>query len=209
MALSNYAELQTSIANFLKRDTLTSLIPDFISLAHADINRKLRTRAQETRETFTLSTEYTDLTTLSNVILELRNIQINTNPVAFLEYRSPFQLDQEYPSTSVGKPIFYSIHGDELQVKPVPDSSYTAEITAITPFPALSDSNPTNWLLTNHPDIYLYGSLVSAEGYIMNDPHLALWKSLYESAINDLNTQEKRARYSGSPLKTRTSTGNP
>jgi hypothetical protein len=209
MAINTYATLQTAIANFLKRDTLTSVIPDFIALAEADFNRKLRTRNQEARETFTLSTQYTDLTTLTNDILEIRNIQLNTNPVAFLEYRTPFQLDQEWPHDTVGKPVFFTIHGDELEVKPIPDSSYTAEMTLIAPFAALSDSNTTSWLLTNHPDIYLYGALVSAEGYIINDARLVLWKQMYEQAVADLNAQEKKARFSGSPLKARTSTGNP
>ena len=209
MAINTYATLKTAVANFVKRDILTSVIPDFIALAEADFNRKLRTRNQEKRETFTLSTQYTDLITLTNDILEIRNIQLNTNPVAFLEYRTPFQLDQELPSNTVGRPIFFTLHGDSLEVKPIPDASYTAEMTLIAPFAALSDSNTTNWLLTNHPDIYLYGSLVSTNGYIMNDERMVLWKQLYEQAVADLNAQEKRARYSGSPLKARTSTGTP
>ena len=35
MAITTYSELKTSIANFLDRDDLTSVIPDFISLAEA------------------------------------------------------------------------------------------------------------------------------------------------------------------------------
>jgi len=208
MAINTYATLQTAVANWLKRDNLTTLIPDFISLAEADINRNVRTRNQEVRETFTLSTEYTDLTTLTNDILEMRNIQLNTDPVAFLEYRTPFQLDQESPYAAVGRPVYYTIHGDDLQVKPVPDASYTAEASFYAPFAALSVSS-TNWLLTNHPDIYLYGSLVAAEGYVVNDARMVTWATLYKRAIDDLNKQEKKARYSGSPLIQRTSTGNP
>ena len=39
MAISSYAELQTAIANFLARTGLNSVIPDFIQLAEARINR--------------------------------------------------------------------------------------------------------------------------------------------------------------------------
>ena len=42
MAITTYAELKTAIANWLNREDLTSVIPDFISLAEADFNRKLR-----------------------------------------------------------------------------------------------------------------------------------------------------------------------
>jgi hypothetical protein len=39
MAISTYTDLKTSIASWLNRDDLTSVIPDFISLAEAGINR--------------------------------------------------------------------------------------------------------------------------------------------------------------------------
>ena len=67
-------------------------IQGFISLAEEEINKRLRTRNQEVRETFSLSSRYTDLTTLTNDILEMRNIQINTDPVRVLEYRTPHQI---------------------------------------------------------------------------------------------------------------------
>ena len=41
MALTTYAELKTSVADFLNRTDLTSAIPTFISLAEADLNRKI------------------------------------------------------------------------------------------------------------------------------------------------------------------------
>ncbi len=49
MAISSYTDLQTSIANFLARDDLTSVIPDFIQLAEARMSRELDTRSQEKR----------------------------------------------------------------------------------------------------------------------------------------------------------------
>ena len=48
MALNNYANLKTAIANFLARDDLTTEIDDFIDLTEADFNRRLRVRAMET-----------------------------------------------------------------------------------------------------------------------------------------------------------------
>ena len=51
MALDTYANLKTSIANFLARDDLTSEIDDFIDLTEADFNRRLRIRDMETVNT--------------------------------------------------------------------------------------------------------------------------------------------------------------
>ena len=42
MPLSNYTELTASIADTLNRDDLTAVIPDFIKLAEAQLNRDLR-----------------------------------------------------------------------------------------------------------------------------------------------------------------------
>ena len=42
MALSTYDELKASIADFLNRDDLTSVIPDFIKLAETGMNREVR-----------------------------------------------------------------------------------------------------------------------------------------------------------------------
>ena len=44
MALSTYTELKASVADWLNRTDLTSVIPDFIALAEAQIERTLRTR---------------------------------------------------------------------------------------------------------------------------------------------------------------------
>ena len=49
MALNTYTALKTSIADFLNRDDLTSVIPDFIALAEAQINRDVRHWKMEAR----------------------------------------------------------------------------------------------------------------------------------------------------------------
>ena len=49
MALSNYTGLKASIADFLNRDDLTAVIPDFITLAEAQINRDVRHFKMEAR----------------------------------------------------------------------------------------------------------------------------------------------------------------
>ena len=49
MALNTYTALRTSIADFLNRDDLTSVIPDFIALAEAQINRDVRHMKMEAR----------------------------------------------------------------------------------------------------------------------------------------------------------------
>ena len=42
MAITTYAELQSAVADFLNRDDLTSVIPTFIDLAEAQMQRTIR-----------------------------------------------------------------------------------------------------------------------------------------------------------------------
>ena len=56
MALTSYSELKSSLADWLNRDDLTSVIPDFISLAEAQIERRLPTQKMVKRADATIDT---------------------------------------------------------------------------------------------------------------------------------------------------------
>ena len=81
MALTNYNELKTSIADFLNRDDLTNIIPDFITFAETNINRDIRHWRMEKRANAVLDTQYTALPT---DFIEPIRLTINTaNTKAF------------------------------------------------------------------------------------------------------------------------------
>jgi len=66
---------------------------------------------------------------------------------------------------------------------------------------ALSDSNTTEQMLTNNPDVYLYGALLEAEPFLMNDQRVGLWLAAFEKAIADLQEQDNKDRHSGSAMR--------
>ena len=78
MALGNYTELQASIADFLNRSDLTLVIPDFITMAEADMNRTLRIKDMSVRTRAPLSGQYLKL---PPDFLGVRNIELMTDPV--------------------------------------------------------------------------------------------------------------------------------
>ena len=202
MAISTYSELQTAVNNWLDRTDLTNRVPEFIRLAEARIGRRLRVRGVEDRATTPLvaAQEYYSLPT---DFLEARNVQINTNPVNVLTYRTPEQLDKEFPSTSSGTPCAFTIIGEEIQLKPIPGSTDTMEISYFKRLAALSGSNTTNWIITNAPDLLLYGSLIEAEAFLVNDPRIQIWKGAFDEAMQEWNLQENKGRFSGSHLEVR------
>jgi hypothetical protein len=74
-------------------------------------------------------------------------------------------------------------------------------------FENLSGSVATNWMITNAPDIYLYGSMLEAEPFIMNDERVPLWAQALQRGISDLQEQDNKDRHSGSALRVMNTSG--
>jgi len=203
MAISNYSTLQASIGDWLNRSDLTTVIPDFITLAEAQFNRNIRHRRMVERATATLDSEYS---AVPADWLESIRYQINTNPITVMEFVSPDQAALlKGANGTTGKPIYYTQIGQQFQVVPAPDSgsAYTGELTYYATIPALSVSNTTNWLLTDSPDLYLYGALLQAAPYLQDDQRLSTWGTLYERCLNDLKVSDERSRMATSALRMR------
>jgi hypothetical protein len=201
MAITTYAELRSAVADWLNRDDLTSVIPNFISLAEAQFNRTIRHRKMVVRADATLDTPYFAVPAdwLENIRFELL-----TNPVTPLLYITPEQANEESMKYSaVGQPIMFTMVGQQFQVIPEPDGSYDSQLTYYGKIPALSDSNTTNWLLTESPDIYLYGTLVQSAPYLKEDERLGVWSALYQRLSDDMRLADERARIGSSKLKPR------
>jgi hypothetical protein len=206
MAISTYSELKSAISSWLDRTDLDTVIPDFIVLAEARHKRDFKIRRMETRVT-TNTIEDSEFYSLPDNYVAMRNIQLNTNPKTSLEYLTPEQMDRIHAGSSKGKPKAFSIIGNNIQIRPIPDSVYQIEILYFKHFTALSDSNTTNDLLTHHPDVYLYGSLVEAEPYLNNDKRIDTWASFYDRAKRDIIESNERDRHSGVAPTTRVDYG--
>ena len=206
MAISTYNELKTAVANWLDRDDLTDRIPEFIALAEARMNRVLRLRMMESK--YTASTVASQRNyALPTGYIQMRNFQINTSPVTPLQYVSPEIYDRLWGGSTGGTPQFYTIITNEIQLGPVPGSVLTLEMLFYKKITALSGTNNTEQMLTNNPDIYLYGALLEAEPFIMNDERVGLWAKGFQQAVADLQEQDNKDRHSGSALRVMNTSG--
>lgn len=197
MALSNYTELQVSIADFLNRSDLTSVIPDFVTMCEAELNRSLRVRDMSVRTRAPINGQYVKL---PDDFLGMRNIDLLTDPVTPLTYKNLQNLDIHRVSSSTGKPLYYSIMKDNIEFAPIPDGEYTIEIVYYQKIPALAadSSNGVNWLLTDHPDAYLYGSLMHSAPYLHADERVGLWAGKYQQVLQQITSSDEKAKFSGS-----------
>lgn len=197
--ITDYASLQSEAAEWLKRTDLTERIKTFIQLAEARINSEpeLDIRAMETRysEAMVVSQQYYSLPTRFK---SMRFINITSvSPLVELEYMPPERF-HDFPKHIDGtedEPEAYTMIGDELKLGPIPDQTYTMEMIYYQSFQALSDSNTTNWLITNQPDIYLYATLLESAPYLVNDERISVWANLYEAGIKRVIEQDKHDRY--------------
>jgi len=196
MAFSTYSELKTSIANFLARDDLTSQIPDFIRLAEARMSRELDARSMEKRATAT-TVAGDGYISLPTDLREIRNVQLNTDPAKTLEYYTVQMINTDYAGQGQGKPKAYSIVGTEILLKPTPDAAYTLEIVYGENVQALSDEDTNNTILLRHPDAYLYGSLMNAYTYLMDETRASQYDQLFTRIMNEIIRDTEKARYGG------------
>lgn len=191
MALSNYTELQTSIGKWLTRKDLTEQIPEFITLTEAEISRVLR--KSSTRQTVTLTEE---ALTLGPTVGELRSVRLVTanpsldfpleigTPEIFWGWKALFQ--------SSGRPRKASLIAGKLVVAPVPDAAYSAEIVFYNALIPLSDTNPTNEVLRDDPDVYLFGALMQAAPFLKDDERIPVWEAKFQRGLDQIEVQGQR-----------------
>ena len=197
MALSNYGELKTAIADFLNRDDLTSVIPTFVALAEAQIARDLRHWRQERRVTVSIDERFENLP-----IDWLEGVHLYLSDGAPVEYASVAEIGRQKLLTNdtAGKPRLYTLNSGQIEFFPAPDEAYELTMVYFARIPAFELDADFNWLMTYYPDVYLYGSLLQSAPYLAEDARIAVWAQLYSAAVKNLGDDSDKARSSGGPL---------
>lgn len=191
MALSNYTELQDSIGKWLNRGDLADQIPEFITLTEAEISRVLR--KSSTRQTVVISEE---ALTLGPTVGELRSVRLVTaspyrdlpleigTPEIFWGWKASF--------AASGRPRKAALIAGRLVVAPVPDAAYSAEIVFYNALVPLSASNPTNEVLRDDPDVYLFGSLMQAAPFLKDDERIPVWEAKFQRGLDQIEVHGQR-----------------
>lgn len=203
MAITTYAELQSAIADWLNRSDLTSVIPDYITLAEAQMQRDIRHWRMEKRATLTVDARFSAVP--DDFLAPLR-IHVTASG-----YQAPMDLisidDMQErrggADDAAGVPGTYAIVGGEFEFYPTPDGSYTAELHYRRTIPALSDTNVSNWLLSLAPDAYLYASLMQSAPYLQEDARAMMWAEAYNRIVASINLEGKRGKHGGTGRKMR------
>jgi len=208
MALSTFSELKTSVANYLNRDDLTSVIPDFITLTENRINRELRSRANVSR-VITTTTSGTDIYDFPADLIELRSVSyVSGNNKNALSYMTPESGTREYGTTANGSPRAYSSLGKVIKLIPTPDAEYTIELIYYNQLASLSDSRTTNNILTEFPSLYLYGACLEGAIFLNDSDEITRFDAIFNRTLVSIQESEEKARYGGNVM-TMTVQGDP
>ena len=137
-----------------------------------------------------------DSISLPSDFLELREVHIEASPDKPLAYRTP-QFVEHVRDALSGDPVFYSVEQQLLTFAAQAPAAMDFSALYFQKIPALTSAAPTNWLLTTHPDVYLYASLAQAEGFATNDERIPLWKQLLDEGLSEIRQVGDLVRIGG------------
>jgi len=191
MALANYTDLQASALDWMTRAGQTGQVVDWILLAEARLNRELGAVETDATLTGVADSRRIDISAVSMVqpialfLAEVGNDEVFITPKA----------DGTFPYlTDSGRPSVWAIDGTNIDFDCPLDAAYPFRLRYREKFSLATSA--TNWLLTNHPDVYLAATLMWGAGYNEDWSNGSIWKGILEEAIPSIkNTiaQSKRS----------------
>lgn len=194
--IGDYSDLSALIARYMDRDDLGVDLAKFIVLVEAECNRVLRAVNQETKTLWVISDETFQL---PSDFRKLRKIHIEGEPDRPLVEMSPVAAPMIYTGEK-GLPRAYWLEGRVMTLAPPPLQTTTFRVTYFTRIEPLTPDTPVNWLLEEHPDVYVWGVLRQAAIYIRDPEAVATTDSLFNTAIEQLKLESRTDRFGGGPL---------
>ncbi|KVM70124.1 hypothetical protein WJ60_09820 [Burkholderia ubonensis] len=197
MSITSYSELQASMKRWIKRADLADLFPDFIMLAEKHFGRNIFTRARRTTFKITPSKPVVSLPADWARVIQVYYGGSPLDP-------APTNIESAYAGGSSHQIASgYQIIGDSLSLS-VAQLGQVLQLDYYTVIEPLSETNTSNWLLEDGPDVYLFGALHEAAMYMRDDARATLWMQKRDAAIDELVTDDEKAKTADQPLRMRT-----
>lgn len=215
MTISTNADLKSQVAAILNRSNLTAQIPFFTQRAETRIaygseeapfkSDPLRIRAMEQASYATFNAQSI---ALPDSYLQHKRLYLSLVPNGVLKYFTPTDFWNDTRAGTSGQPRIFTIEAGAFYLAPTPDTSYTGKILYYKKPTALSADADTNTILTDQPNVYLFGTLLEGFSYARNNEQAQIYANKFAGAINSANTADKADRHS-SPWASRPDTWTP
>lgn len=195
--ITNYATLQTAVADYLARDDLSGFIPNYIQNAENKLYRTLNLRNEETALNVSVSS---GTGTVPTDFKALKFAYKDGSPTELLQWVPIEDLYREYPTrTNVGSPIFISREAGNFVFGPAP-SDFTLKGIYYAKQDPLRTTDPS-WYVTNAPEVLLYGSLLEASPFIGDDSRIPTWQLMFDEAVRTLRVEERNSATSKGAIR--------
>jgi hypothetical protein len=187
----DYAELQTQVIDWTHRADLASRIPEFIRIAESELFREF---ALHNIETSISGTTSGSTITIPVGLSAFERIKIEAHGHEYtLDYTSPNGISALSGSTNT--PTRFVIENGVVNLYPAPDGEYSYTIYYIPTLSALSEANTSNWLLENHPDLYLKATLLQVAKFTKNQFDIDRLAQEVGGAVNSIIRSDERKRF--------------
>lgn len=205
MALSTYAGLKAAIPSWVDREDtdFAARVPDFIALCEQRLNYGgadgAGLRVAEMEKVAALTPDANGNLTFPADYLESRSFNSSVPGYGSPRLTTPSAMVGQYGAGGIAQDI--AVTGGVVATYPRSNGPVT--LTYYAKIPALSDANPTNWLLTKAPGIYLYGSLLESAPFESDDARMQSWLALYASALAGLKSTDVGSRFANAVSRVR------
>jgi len=194
--ITNYGSLQSEVANWLNRTDLSESIKTMIQLAEHSLNEDHRVRSLVVNNSFTVDEDGETLPSDCAYPESLYHDGATYfGEIEIVPAEKLAGLKAVHGTTGV--PAYAAIQNNALKFAPAPSGSYTLRLSYWRTVPALSDAAPTNWLITNHPHVYLYATLAESAPYLKDDERIAVWQQSLDLRLERLHEYLQRRQFSG------------
>lgn len=179
MALANLDDLKSAVTKWMARGDVAGSAEEFIALAEAGLNRELAPVETDVALTGTIDSRSIDISGTACV----EALALFLERTGRTEKPLKRKADGTFPyRDELGEPSIWTVDGDNIDFDCKLDQAYSFRFRTRQRF-ALSDSQPTNWLLTNHPDVYLAATLLWGGVFTRNSPFAATHVSVLDRAL--------------------------
>lgn len=196
----NYGELKTLLKGYLHRADLTDMIPIFITLAQARLNKEVKHVCMDVSTVIAARASNSSITLPTGFLHMVMLKAPYGSGYTPLEQQTAEQLAAagglyETPST----PLYYNIINlTTAELLPAPSEDMTLRCIYRKGAVAFVADTDTDVILTNFPNAYLYASLLEATPYIQSDKRLATWGGMYQDEITKISDADFEARWADS-----------
>ena len=187
--ITTYATLQANLVEWLNRtgDTdATAAAPTIIQMAEGRLARNHRIRKLTCRGTWTITADGDAAPDdFAGVDVWEHDGTVYYGPIELLDDLSDMKARESL--TKLGPPAYATIKAGRFYYAPQPDQVYTTRLSYRRKIVPLSDTTTTNWLLEDHPDIYLMACMAEGQLYLKNAAAAQVWEGKLNVAIDEMS----------------------